>query len=692
MKKILLLCLSLFLTQSLWAGSSILMTHDKFALLDDKEKERVVIQTMELIVELEARYQHEVTTQVNASPTKEKIQKLVRLLSSYVMNSAYAQDENSKKSWVQRGEDFVALMDKGANRCIYAGWVSTVVNNVCVHPSKALKKVKGKWVADQKVRNAYKNSASPSCERQGVNKIACNPVVFGFSKINGKSEGSSSLFCVDAGKGPAHNSSLECMEEATKSKDNIDFLKAKLSEGANERITNGVHKYITEACICTEQPKNFNKKYHEYMKPHRTCYGLMSMITNTYGQCTQDPSPIFKQFEQIQSSLVSDIVKSTDKTNSTDEAYAELLKKYIKKEEVAALCGGAPEEDDDSDDAPGPQGPNCEVVSCLPTAEGSNKLKCDVKLHTGQKDSQPIDYSFEISKDLPPSHEINLADIDKNLTGKLVCDAKETQKEDNAIQCTKMSFSVADGKITATAEYDLKDLKIKEPQTPTWTPASTTGDAKTATFDLPKDAKSFEASLSLPLDGGKVLSCSGKWPDGDPDAGKKPSIKAKKEAESPATVKAVGVITIQDKDAPKEVKKADGYITVWYRKGHANLGLPEVKLDEKKEEPKKDAKPPVVAGDGDGEKKPEDVKPEEPKKPELPKPKVGEGKEIIATGKLDVEVPRSPKGDYQVCVELQGKDVIEGGCVTVPKIAAPMNGQQGGPGRPQHATNTGPVR
>lgn len=670
MKTIFLLILSLVMTQSLWARNPLLMTREQFVHLSDQEKENVVIQTMELIVELEARYQHETASPVKSSEVKKQIQKLFTKLNSFLMSSAYAQTNISTKTWAQRGNDFVKLMET-KNRCLYGGWVSTVINNVCVHPSKS---------PDIKVRNAYKNTASKSCEGKGVNKIACNPVIFGFSQLN-KSEASSTLFCVNAGSGPAHNSALECMEKATAKKENLAFLKEKLSSSENEKITNGVHHFITQACVCTDQPKNINQKYHEYMRPHRTCYGMMNMISNTYGQCEVGKNPIFDQFETINQSLISKIVKSPKRDNETDSLYASLLKEHIPTKEYAALCGGeapGPGPDKDDKDPVTPEGPACKTISCeKKTGEGATGFKCEVEIYTGKKDAEPVKMSIE-----PPTDDIpfvvKLSEADpsfKDSEASVSCAVE--QGEDNTIQCTKMSLDVKDGVVTATAEYELKDTKVQEGAAPTWTPPAKTGDAKTATFDLPKDATSFKASLSLPLDGGKTLACEGEWKQPEADDKNKPTIKPKKESENPATVKVIGILT----QLEKEVKKVDGYVAVWFRKGHEKLDLPKVK----KEEEKKDDKTPgiKIAGDGDGA----EPKKEEKAEPKKEDPKVVDGKEEIARDTLTVEAPRSPKGDYEVCVELQGKEVIDGGCVKIPKIAAPGGmPQMQGPMRRFHGT------
>lgn len=693
MKKIFLPLLLIFITQSIWAGP-ILMSHEEFVHLTKQEKEEVIIQTMQLIAELEDQYQHEEAKQVDTSALKKELIRLFTKLNSLLINSAHAQ--SVKKSWKERGDDFVRLLKKD-NRCVYAGWISTVVDNVCVHPSRAGKYAKknGKkvFVPDAEVRGAYKNAASPTCEGQGVNKIACNPVVFGFE--SGEKDGK--LFCVNAGKGPAHNSSVECMESALEVKSGsytpdkrIEDLANNIT--ANKQIADGVHKYIMQACICSDKAPNMNKNYHKYMRPHRTCYGLLNTVGKTYGgECKVGENPIFKTFEELNTGMFQNLLddlksKKITSTRDTDveKAYSSFITEKLPAKEVASLCGtslpvgpvkavgtGNDGEDIDKDETP-KKYPYCELEQCTKNPDGktSSALTCKVKVHP-EEGLDPISTSFNSTSDKTtyPIDLAGLAGIPDNLKkGSVECEIKESEPED-ILPCT-LSFAEADGKVTATASYELKEEKLKD--APVWSPAPEEGATPTsATFKLPEGEKSISVSFSHPLaTPGKKVSCEGTFPedkDGATEDDNKPSLAIKKDTEGPKNVKVVGTIKAKEKDAEEEaeVKSAEGYTLVWYRKGASKLDLPEPELDG--DEEKKEGKPlPGMASDT-GEKK------EEPKKkPDADKEDGAGDKVKIAEGPLNVDVPRSPKGDYQVCAELQGKDVIDGGCVTIPKIVAPM--------------------
>jgi hypothetical protein len=298
---------------------------------------------------------------------------------------------------------------------------------------------------------------------------------------------------------------------------------------------------------------------------------------------------------------------------------------------------------------------------------------------------EPLKHDFKLSQD--GKLELDLASVkEAKLTGKLACTMDE-EENDNTVACKEMKLEVKDGKVSASAIYELTDHKVKPDAKPVWSPETATFDDKTASFELPKDAESFTASLSLELDGGKNLACSGEWKkDPNSDSGKdKPKIEATKESETPANIVAKAKITVLKDKKPEVVDKVDGYTIVWYRKGAANFDLPKVDLTPKKDE-KKDGGLKGVAKDG-GEAATEPAVDPAKVKP-LPE-KEDPNKVKIAEGTPTVTAPRSAKGDYEVCAELQGKgEVISGGCVKVPKIATPMmrnGGQQYMPNRNQTA-------
>src|SRR5690606_18308117 len=107
--------------------------------------------------------------------------------------------------------EFATNINTNQERCIFAGWVSKMgkaadpkeTKKVCKHPS-ALSNTDN----EQRV---YPDDNS-SCPANDTSKIQCNPVIFGYKKVNTKTN-KGTLFCVTT-ENRAENSSYLCMKAA----------------------------------------------------------------------------------------------------------------------------------------------------------------------------------------------------------------------------------------------------------------------------------------------------------------------------------------------------------------------------------------------------------------------------------------------------------------------------------------------
>jgi hypothetical protein len=313
------LVLLLGLTSVLSHASSEILTYERFVHLSVAQKNQIIITTMEMMGEMENKYSPNNTTTLLNSPELKRLQ-------SFFLANAYAAP---LKSWKTYATEYTTLLKKPNNvQCVYAGWVSQVINGDCVQPSTL-----PKASAEFKV---YKEAGG--CE--GTSQISCNPVVFGF-----KEQKAGSLFCVPAGKtnGNAHNSSLNCMKKALDSKEGdskearLKFLRDELSRPENKVVIEDVYKFLNQACLCPEVIPGLNTKYHEYMVPHRTCFGLMKMISDTIA--CEDPSKAVMDtsfFKDLQSFAVPPTVRN----GAFDEYYKKFLEniRTSKASEIEALC------------------------------------------------------------------------------------------------------------------------------------------------------------------------------------------------------------------------------------------------------------------------------------------------------------------------------------------------------------------
>jgi hypothetical protein len=178
---LMLLCFSLF-SEAKAITNPYLMSQEKFVHLSAEEKRKIIIKTMESMVELEAMYAKEIRTSGIQSSKLKEIVSLLKHLKNFLISDAVAADFGTM------GKNFSDLLEKKKDKaCIFGGWISEVIkdkngNIVCVHPAFAI---------DKQIRDAYKSNAGTCAS---TTAITCNPMVFGFKKAEGKK-----LFCVETG-------------------------------------------------------------------------------------------------------------------------------------------------------------------------------------------------------------------------------------------------------------------------------------------------------------------------------------------------------------------------------------------------------------------------------------------------------------------------------------------------------------
>ena len=314
MMKRFFLALLFSLSTILAHASGEILTYEKFVHLSDAQKDQVIIKTMEMMAEMESQYSK------GPGPRTSFIK-----LQNFFMNDAYAAP---LKTWKDYAREYTTLLKKpNSLQCVYAGWVSQVIKGDCVQPSTLPHSAP-----------EYKTYIGAGGVT-GTATISCNPVIFGF-----KQEKAGSLFSVPAGKsrGNAHNSSFNCMKKALESSegdipaDRLEFLRKQLSQ--NPAIVNDVYKFLNQACLCPEAVPGLNSKYHEYMVPHRTCYGLMNMIAETVLCEAPNKSEIMDVtfFKELKNFSVATDVNG----DAFDSHYAKFLKdlRLNKSSEIAALC------------------------------------------------------------------------------------------------------------------------------------------------------------------------------------------------------------------------------------------------------------------------------------------------------------------------------------------------------------------
>jgi hypothetical protein len=356
MKKMLILILA-FISLSVQARANwnpYSMNHERFVHLSEEDKRAVIISTMELMVELESKYQHEVKT---TGFSFERFQKYVHVIQKFqnlIFNNAYAAASPGPTiALTKLADQFSNLLKTlGSNGCVIGGYISMMGNKngvpYCRHPStlgkKAISATFTKEMRDQElaVNKAYL-SGDGSCVSPKY--ISCNPVIFGYQKA-------STPICVESSSltgGKGHNISYECMKKSLAEpgkQDRIDIItnamaEAKPASGEKLNAFDKVHSFIFRTCACGDS--GINSAYMAYIKPHRTCFGMMNTLRVVNN----------KECEQVNATLKTEFPDEWQKyfgKQGTFDTYDPIrttqfdidYDKLINHDQVKAICAGTP--------------------------------------------------------------------------------------------------------------------------------------------------------------------------------------------------------------------------------------------------------------------------------------------------------------------------------------------------------------
>jgi hypothetical protein len=265
------------------------------------------------------------------------------------------------------------MQRKKGKACIYAGWASETKkingSSFCVHPSMS---------TDPKIRSAYL-SANGKCV--GPNKISCNPMIFGYKQA--KSE---KPFCVETGFSnkinKSHNASYECMRSALQVENvpkDQDSKQARLNAMAeqmksNPSAVNSVQDFVFQLCACGKS--GIDKEYVDYLRPHRTCFGMMNSMRGLGNEkCSEladsfpkDNEDFIKKWNQFFND--ENIKKLSTPPNKLPQEFDKEYKSLILNSGVQNYCSPVVE-------APPTKEWYCQS-KCDETEKGSKKFKCEV--------------------------------------------------------------------------------------------------------------------------------------------------------------------------------------------------------------------------------------------------------------------------------------------------------------------------
>lgn len=290
--------LSVFLFILIFSSNSVLadryaMNYEKFIHLNNKEKNEFIIKTMELMVELESKYEKAVITEGPDSEKARTYSQVLNGLKSFLIPMAYA----STVELPDYAKDFANLIGEDnpnaqGSKCFYAGWISRTVKvsiknhrgqnvekELCLHPGR-LPKSAPEYMAYAKTTNCKR--PDPTGSSVG-DEIACNPVIFGL-----KDKSQNKEFCVDSGVTNAVNSSLNCMKLALSDEntnqdsreERLKFLRSQLE--SEPSLARNFFNFLSKACLC-EDPElgTLSSLYASNVRPHRTCFALLNMMAET---------------------------------------------------------------------------------------------------------------------------------------------------------------------------------------------------------------------------------------------------------------------------------------------------------------------------------------------------------------------------------------------------------------------------
>lgn len=332
-KTMLKICLFIILAAFMMpAFAARLMSHEKFVHLNYEEQKKIVIATMELVVEMESKYKHEVKTSGFNPERYRRYTEFMKRVSALILSSAHAASVKNVR-YGQYLNEFTTILNQ-RNRCIYGGWISEMRGDKCTHP------------LNTQFRNIYQTEGG--CTGNS-NQITCNPAIFGFKNVTSKT-----LFCVPAGINQADNTSRDCMAKALASpqESGASTREQRIANmiegiGRNPNDANAVFDFLIKACACDSRTTQISEHYSNYMRPHQTCYSILKMMSEVTPQCQINNQPLMDTNQTQFLSTIKGILSEAEyKSSDVGAAYVRKIQDLRTNSEEfrsseTAVCGSS---------------------------------------------------------------------------------------------------------------------------------------------------------------------------------------------------------------------------------------------------------------------------------------------------------------------------------------------------------------
>jgi hypothetical protein len=342
-------------------GGSYTMDHNRFYDMPQAQRVWVVKKRMELMVEMEAKnelahYSLRDGYEKNSSEGGVKWARPLnfKLLEELLISGAHASE--APVNLVNISKDFETALTQVTRPCLYSGYVSEMQGGYCIHPKRSKNKMILKAYYDPRKKCKYPT------------EISCNPMVFGYQKAADETP-----LCVPTGptkdnRNKAHNVSYACMQksiygqgdkETDTPEERLKYLTEQMQ--ASTALFETIHRPIFRLCACGESGE-IDKQYFKYMRPHRTCFGLMkglwhmnsqqcsSLKNKTIDEKYKSFAQKFNQFFEMNEEL--DYPKTAG-----PETFDKKFKEIIESQDMKAFCSqpsgpvktedDKPKEDDD---------------------------------------------------------------------------------------------------------------------------------------------------------------------------------------------------------------------------------------------------------------------------------------------------------------------------------------------------------
>ncbi len=303
-----------------------IVAYDRFVHMTPIEQQKVVVTIMELIVELEERYKHEVKKSgFNLERFQEHKEKLRKISAFLFFPEAHAVSHDYGHHLTN-----MQILLESTDACLYGGWISTMNGNVCTHPE----------LSSDRTKHLYDKSLG--CIAPG--KISCNPAIFGYQHVARKT-----LFCV-AGNTDSANTSRACMQKALNDESNFStstreerlrHIAESISSPAYREMGKELFGFLVKTCACNQGSPVIAARYQNAIFPHRTCLSLLRMISESDALCSTEGQPL-NEGQRNLLNLLKQATESIINENDVDAHYSNILNEFKEKPEYQAVCSSCP--------------------------------------------------------------------------------------------------------------------------------------------------------------------------------------------------------------------------------------------------------------------------------------------------------------------------------------------------------------